>query len=86
MLWSQVIAHERMKRKSFSLLLKFHTFHQINKTRFVSQIVPFRFDFEKSHFWVALFVGLFQPFKRVVAHLQGIVNQRDVIRRNVSRG
>ena len=51
------------------LLLKFHPFHQINKTRFGSEVVPFRFDFQKRHFWVALFISFFQPFESVFSRI-----------------
>ena len=43
-----------------------------------------RFDFEKNQFCVPLFISSLQPGKRFGALAQGIINQRDVVRRDVT--
>src|SRR5437763_3096428 len=47
---------------------------QILEARVVVQVIPFRFDLQKNHFWIALLKATLQPAKRFVTLSQAVVD------------
>ena len=69
-----------------SLLSETDPSHDVLEARVPSQVIPFWFDFQKNHFRVSLLDTSLQPDKCVVALVQAVIDQRDVLRRNVTLG
>src|SRR2546428_4496531 len=72
------------KRRRASLRRETDASHQVLEARVVAQVIPLRFDFQKSHERISLLEPSLQPGEPLVALAEAVINQCNVVRPNVT--